>query len=230
MEYANGPAAGQAAAAAATTPSPSPQVRFKAQVLKLGTDGSSLPRLVVVTDTYIYVCVPSGGITRIIAVCRIGRVTLSQHEVAEASKDGAVAGGSGSRGPTAPSVSPHRGKPISAFNSVFTVGGGTSGRTEVKTLLSGRTDCAEDDIGGTSEGSSPGASVASSSFQGSTFAATESRGEASATAAAVRWLTIVTLGLTQEATLALQFCSAVDGEDFVAALRKGVAHVNSSGV
>ncbi|KAG5481384.1 hypothetical protein LSCM4_07095 [Leishmania orientalis] len=243
MQSIDGSAAGQSAAAgtaATTSASPSPQEHFKRQVLKLGMDGSSLPRLVVVADTHVYVCVPSGGITRTIAVCRVERVTLCPHEVADDEEDGdcdadldealkrtAAAGGNGSRDPTTPSLKLKRGKSILSPDFILAGGGGISGRQKRKAPRAGHTDCADDDIGGASEGCSAGPSLAASSPQGASLAAAEARSDVPASTAAVRWATVVTLGIAQEAPLVLQFYSAVDAEDFVAALRKA-SHLSTA--
>ncbi|KAG5508053.1 hypothetical protein GH5_07109 [Leishmania sp. Ghana 2012 LV757] len=244
MQSIDGSAAGQSAAAgtaATTSASPSPQEHFKRQVLKLGMDGSSLPRLVVVADTHVYVCVPSGGITRTIAVCRVERVTLCPHEVADDEEDGdcddldvalkraAAVGGSGSRDPTTPSLKLKRGNSTLSPDFVLAGGGGISGRQKRKAPRAGHTDCADDDIGGAPEGRSAGPSLATSSRQGASLAAAEARSDVPACTAAVRWATVVTLGIAQEAPLVLQFYSAADGEDFVAALRKA-SHLSTATV
>ncbi|KAG5481702.1 hypothetical protein CUR178_07055 [Leishmania enriettii] len=245
MQSINGSAAGQSAAAgtvATTSASPSSQEHFKRQVLKLGMDGSILPRLVVVADTHVYVCVPSGGITRTIAVCRVERVALCPHEVADDEEDGdcdadldealkrAVAGGgNGSRDPTTPSLKLKRGASILSPDFVLAGGGGISGMQKRNASRAGHTDCADDDIDGASESCSAGPSLATSSRQGASLAAAEARSDVSASTAAARWATVVTLGIAQEAPLVLQFYSAVDGEDFVAALRKA-SHLSAATV
>ncbi|KAG5503670.1 hypothetical protein JIQ42_05892 [Leishmania sp. Namibia] len=243
MQSIDGSAAGQSAAAgtaATMSASPSPQEHFKRQVLKLGMDGSSLPRLVVVADTHVYVCVPSGGITRTIAVCRVERVTLCPQEVADDEEDGdgdadldevlkraAAAGGTGSRDPTTPSLKLKRGKSIFSPDFVLADRGGISGRQKLKAPRAGHTDCADDDIGGASECCSAGPSLATSSGQGASLVDAEARSDVPASTAAVRWATVVTLGIAQEAPLVLQFYSAVDGKDFVAALRKA-SHLSAA--
>ncbi|TPP53244.1 WD domain, G-beta repeat family protein [Leishmania donovani] len=201
-----------------TTLARSKGVYFKKQVLKLGMDGTSLCRLIVVTDTHVYVCVPSGGITRAIAVRRIERVTLA-----------AAAGGAGSGGPTMPSAKPQREKAKSLFASVVSRRGDIAGRTNLQVPHHSRPDSADGDAGGALAVSSTDASPAASSRQGASSAADKAGREVPASVAAGRWVTIVTLGIAQEAALALQFYSAVDGEDFVAALRKA-SHISAAAV
>ncbi|CAC9480820.1 conserved hypothetical protein [Leishmania infantum JPCM5] len=244
MENTNQSAAWQpaaAGAAAAATTSPSPEVYFKKQVLKLGMDGTSLCRLIVVTDTHVYVCVPSGGITRAIAVRRIERVTLCPREDVgdddgddhagwdAASGSAAAAGGAGSGGPTMPSAKPQREKAKSLFASVVSRRGDIAGRTNLQVPHHSHPDSADGDAGGALAVSSTDASPAASSRQGASSAADKAGREVPASVAAGRWVTIVTLGIAQEAALALQFYSAVDGEDFVAALRKA-SHISAAAV
>ncbi|CBZ25601.1 conserved hypothetical protein [Leishmania mexicana MHOM/GT/2001/U1103] len=236
MESTDQPAASQpaaAGAAATATTSPSPEVYFKKQVLKLGLDGTSLSRLVVVTNTHIYVCVPSGGITRAIAVRRIERVTLCPREDIGDDEDGgdhagwnaaldstAAAGGAGSDDRTMPSADPHREKSKSFFASVFSLRGDIAGRVNPQGPHNSHPDSAR---------SSADASPAASSRQRFSSAADKAEREVPASLAVLRWVTIVTLGIAHEASLALQFYSAVDGEDFVAALRKA-SHISTAAV
>lgn len=55
----------------------SPDLLFKRRVLKLDIDGTSLPRLVVVTDENLLICLTTGGVTRSIMMDRVERVSLS---------------------------------------------------------------------------------------------------------------------------------------------------------
>ncbi|CAG9572478.1 conserved hypothetical protein [Leishmania major strain Friedlin] len=205
-----------AGAGATATTSPSPEVYFKKQVLKLGMDGTSLSRLVVVTDTHVYVCVPSGGITRAIAVRRIERVTLCSREDVGNDEDGddyagwnaasGSAGGAGSDDPAMPSAK-------SFFASVFSPRGGIAGRASLQAPHHSHPDSGGGDAGG--------ALAVRSAAVGKTGC------EVPASVAAGRRMTIVTLGIAREAALALQFYSGVDGEDFVAALRKA-SHISTA--
>ncbi|KAK7196785.1 hypothetical protein NESM_000618600 [Novymonas esmeraldas] len=142
QESSAAPSAGSAAAAAApaaVAACSSSQVLYKRQTLKLGMDGSSLPRLVIVTDTHIYVCLLSGGITRTIAAARLERVTLCPRE-----------------------------------------------------------DAGDDLLG---------------------HSRSPIRHEAHPATSPLQWAALVTLGIAQEAALALQFHHTRDGSDFVRALR-----------
>ncbi|KAI5691010.1 hypothetical protein MNV84_02568 [Leishmania braziliensis] len=230
MESANRSAAGQPAAAptaaAMATGSLLQEVYFEKQVLKLGMDGSKLPRRVVVTDTHIYVCVPTGGITRTIAVRRIEWVTLCPREdvaddddadshagCTETSDSAAAPGGAGSDDPTKPLSTLKREKATSLFTSAFSQSGGIASKKELETPHTSRADV----------------SPASSSHHHSSSTASKVGRKVLTSAAAERSVTVVAIGIAQEPALALQFYSTVDGEDFVAALREA-SHMPTTAV
>jgi hypothetical protein len=211
-------------------------VVFKKHVLKLGLDGSSLPRLVVVTDRNVYICLPSGGITRTVAVARVERVTLCPREDAvhgDREKGGTAAasaatsskgssgisnsssGNSNATPPPSPSKA-NKGQsrsPSSFFASVFSRGGNGGKSFEKKSSRQSRE--LNEDVDETHPASPKTDAPPPSSLQ-------RQRQQAFTTAAATSpsgWAAIVTLGVAFESPLALQLLTVDDGLDLVAALR-----------
>ncbi|KPA78574.1 hypothetical protein ABB37_06174 [Leptomonas pyrrhocoris] len=201
-------------------------VVFKKQVLKLGLDGSSLPRLVVVTEKNVYVCLPSGGITRTIAVACIERITLSPRE-------DMVSGDASDATDVAPPSSPNKAKkepsrsPGSFFASVFSRGRGGAKDSEKKSASRSRHRY-EEDVDETHP-ASPKSAAPPTQQPGPSAALSSSDQQSSTGVSPAEWAVIATLGIASEAPLALQLLRVEDGVDFVAALRAS-PHISASAV
>lgn len=228
--------------------SDTPKVLFKKQILKLGLDGSSLPRLVVVTENNLYICLPSGGITRTIAIARIERVTLCPREdvvndehganeniengeasAAAASASEKNGGEGGSDRDAAPPPAPNQAKkdraksPGSLFASMFSRGKSTEAKKSTNPHNRGyREDVDETHPVSPTSDAPPTQQRRGSSSVSSTGSTSSSGGaaaDASPTPPSSAWAVIVTVGIAFEAPLALQLLRYDDGVDFVTALR-----------
>lgn len=219
-----------------------PDVVLKKHVLKLGMDGSSLPRLVVITAQNVYICLPSGGITRTVAIARIERVTLCpredmlndehEHDDEEDDEGGrsssrstecgglgressaADAGTTANSPPSSPGKQKARGSrsPRSFFSSLFSRGSSAGKSTEKVQASSRRRGRSGKEDVDEIHPASP---VEKQEQEG----LPRRRQLSSHSSSSASWAAVVTLGIALEAPLALQLAHTDDGMDVVAALR-----------
>ncbi|KPI89965.1 hypothetical protein ABL78_0933 [Leptomonas seymouri] len=202
--------------------SASPDVLFKKQVLKLGMDGSSLPRLVVVTESNVYICLPSGGVTRTIAIARIERVTLCPRQDISYEERDSSGDADGAHTPS-PSHATEGASSASSLLVSVPSRGGSGGRSSSKNSSRRHSRLYKKDEDEThpspAQGDTPPAPPQDLGSMFLVGGRRSSTGVSSPKPSAGEWAVVVTLGVAFEAPLALQLRHKEDGTGFVSALR-----------